>query len=813
MLNDIRFALRQLRKSPGFTLIAVLTLALGIGANTAIFSVVNAVLLRPLPYPAQEQLVSLGTYDTRAGANAVFDSSSYPNFEDWRAQNQVFSGLAAYVGSPSTLTNGQEAIHLQGLATSHNLFNILGIQPLLGRTFLPKEDEPGNHVAILSYELWQKRFGGDRGVVNQTINLNGIPYQVVGVMPPHFTFPLESNSPELWTTVAELRQRVGEDPAMTEQRGSGFLRCVGRLKPGMTLAQAQANLDQIMSALSRQYPDSNSHDGVRAVPLLKAMVGEVRPALIMLLATAACVLLVACVNVANLLLARSVARQREISIRAALGAGRGDIVRQLLTESVLLGLVGGIIGLLLSVWGVESLSRLLPVGIPRAAEISPDVRVLLFTAAISLVVGCLAGLMPAWRASHPNLAGSLNDSSRGSSESGHGIRLRGILVVVEIMLALVLLSGAGLLGRSFLRLRQVSPGFNPKGVMTARFTLPDSRYGKPKQAAEFVRQLMERVKQLPGVSAAAVAWWIPLSGSEISFAVDVEERPLPEAQREISQANSVTPDYFKTLGMSIIHGRGLTDRDTIDAPKVVVVNEAFKRQFFPGEDPIGKRITPHGAIEGKPPVREIVGVVGDAKLIKLTNSAKPQIYYPHQQFAIQGAALLVRTDISPQSILPSVHSVIADLDKDVPLYRPRLLEEYVASTVAQPRFNALLVGLFSAVALLLAAAGIFGVMSYSVTQRTQEIGIRLALGAQRSHVLRLIVGQGMKLVAFGVAAGLFLTFGLNRLLSGLLYGISATDLSTLFLVSVVLAMVAFLACWLPARRASAIDPITALRQE
>jgi putative ABC transport system permease protein len=812
-MASLRYAIRMLLKQPAFTAIAVFTLALGIGANSAIFSVVNAVLLRPLPYPDQERLVSLGSYDTRAEAgHAIFDTISYPNFEDWRAQNQAFAGLASYVGSPMTLTDGQDAIHIQGLAVSHDLFTILGVPPYLGRGFLPKEDEVGNYVAILSHELWQKRFGGRREVLDQSVTLNGVPYQVVGVMPPHFTFPIESNSPEVWTTVAELRKRVDAEPAMTEQRGNSFLRCVGRLKPGVTLTQAQANLDQIMSALSRQYPDSNSYVGVKALPLLTAMVGEVRPALIMLLATAACVLLIACVNVANLLLARSFARQKEISIRAALGAGRGDIVRQLLSESALLGLVGGVVGLLLSVWGVDSLARLLPVGIPRAAEISPDARVLLFTGAISLLVGCLAGIMPAWRASHPNLAGSLNDSSRGSSESGRGVRLRALLVVVEIVLALVLLSGAGLLGRSFLRLREVSPGFNPKGVMTVRFTLPDSRYGKPQQAAGFVRQLIDRVKQLPGVSSAAVAWWIPLSGSDIAFDVDVEERPLPEPQRGSSQANSVTPDYFKTLGIPIVRGRGFTDRDTIDAPKVAVVNEAFVRQFFPGEDPIGKRITPSGSVEGKPPVREIVGVVGDAKLINLTNTAKAQVYCPHEQFAVQGATLLVHTDTAPQSILPSLRNVIVGLDKDVPLYRPRLLEEYLASSVAQPRFNALLVALFSGVALLLAAAGIFGVMSYSVTQRTQEIGIRLALGAQRGHVLRLIVGQGMKLVVMGVAIGLLLTFALNRLLSGLLYGISATDVSTLILVSAVLAIVALLACWLPARRASGIDPIAALRE-
>jgi putative ABC transport system permease protein len=813
MMPRLRYALRMLLKQPAFTAIAVFTLALGIGANTAIFSVVNAVLLRPLPFKNADELVSLGSYDTRTTPGNFLDTVSFPDFADWRAQNQVFAGLAVYKGSPFTLTNGQEAVHLQGLSASSDIFSILGVQPQLGRAFLPKEDEPGNHVVILSHELWQSRFGGDRRVINQTITLNGIPYQIIGVMPPRFAFPIETVPAELWTTMADLRQSVDGNPPVTEIRGSAFLRCVGRLKPGVSLMQAQSNITQITAALARQYPASNQHTGIEVISFLSSVVGHVRPALIMLLATAGCVLLVACVNVANLLLARSVARQKEISIRAALGAGRGEIVMQLLTESALLGVAGGLIGLLLAVWGVDSLARQLPANLPRATEISPDARVVAFTAAVSVLVGCLAGLMPAWRASQPNLVGSLNESSRGSSASGHGIRLRGVLVVVEIVLALVLLSSAGLLGRSFLRLRDVSPGFNPRGVMTVRFSLPDTPYGKAKESAEFVRQLMERIKIVPGVNSAAMAWWIPLSGSEISFDMDVEERPRPEAEREISQANSVTPDYFKTLHIPLLRGRTFTDRDTIDSPKVAVVNESFARQFFPGEDPIGKRITPGGTVDaGKPPVREIVGIVADAKLINLTNSAKSQVYCPHQQFAVQAGTLLVRTDASPAAIMPVLRNAVAQLDKDVPLYRPRLLEEYVASTVAQPRFNALLVGLFSALALLLAAAGIFGVMSYSVTQRTQEIGIRLALGAQRIHVLRLIVGQGMRLVAFGVSIGLLITLGLNRLLSGLLYGISATDISTLLFVSIVLALVAFLACWLPARRASGIDPIVALRE-
>jgi putative ABC transport system permease protein len=809
----LRFALRMLLKQPAFTTIAVFTLALGIGANTAIFSVVNAVLLRPLPFEQPEQLVKLGSYDTRLGRTKEVYSVSYPNFEDWRAQNKVFSHVAVYGPNQLTLTTGREALHVQGVAASADLFPLLGAQPRLGRAFLPKEDDAGTHVAILSHEFWERRFNGDPSILEHPIILDGMSYQVVGVMPPGFQYPIQEVPVELWTSIAPFRQKQDGDKAMTEQRDNDFLNAIGRLKPGVTFQEAQANLDTIAAGLAREYPDSNAHSGVTVVSLLTAVVGPVRPALLMLLATAGCVLLVACVNVANLLVARSVARQKEISIRAALGAGRRDIVLQLLTESALLGLFGGLVGLLFAVWGVDSLTHLLPSNLPRASQIHPDARVLAFTAFVSLSVGCLAGLMPAWRASHPNLISALNESGRGSSESGHGLRVRGFLVIVEIMLALVLLCGAGLLGQSFLRLREVNPGFDARGVMSARIALPDAGYGKPAQAVDFYNRLIERISTLPGVTSAAASWWLPLSGSEITTDIQDEEHPLPESQRPIAQANSVTTGYFKTLRIPLLRGRTFTERDNAKAPLVVVVNESFARQFFPGQDPIGKRITPGGSVEpGKPPVREIIGVVGDAKFITLKEVAKPHVYLPHAQYGIQGMSLLVRTSNDPAAILPALRSATAELDPNVPLYRPRSLEDYLKLSVAQPRFNALLVGLFSTVALLLAAAGIFGVMSYSVTQRTQEIGIRLALGAQRFHVLRLIVGQGMRLVAIGLGSGLLATLALTRLLGGLIYGIGATDVTTLLVVSLILALVAFLACWLPARRASGIDPIVALRE-
>jgi putative ABC transport system permease protein len=815
-MRDFRHSLRALLKQPLFSGIVILTFALGIGANTAVFSVLNAVLLRPLPFHEPHELVALSLYDTRTGPEGVSDQStvSYPDFVDWRAQNRVFDGLAVYFNQSLTLTDGKEAIHLQAEAVSANLFTVLGIQPILGRTFSPNEDEPGNRVVILSHGLWERRFGGDPAIIGKSLRLNGEQFQVIGVMPAGFAFPISAFPPEVWTSMSILRETKDGAKPMTEERGNDFLKCVARLKPNMSMAQAQANMDTISAALRQQYPDSNTNIGAKVWPLVKAMVADAHSALLMLCAMAGCVLLVACVNVANLLLARSLSRHKEISIRAALGAGRWHIVKQLLTESALLGVCGGIAGLLFGIWGLDGLKALLPATIPRIDEISPDFRVLAFTALVSLIVGALAGLLPAWRASHPNLAGSLNDTSRGSSEGVRGRQTRAALVVVEIVLALVLLASAGLLVESFLRLQKVQPGFDPTNVMTARIALPESTYGKPAQAAEFYKKLLARISALPGVDSAAAAWWIPLSGSEIAFSFDIEERPLPKSQQPIAQVNVVTYDYFKTMRSSIVRGRDFNPRDDRNAPKVIIISESFARQFFPGEDPIGKRVTPNGSPEpGDPPVRQIVGVVQDVHLISLRDAPKPQIYIAHEQFGIQTVMLFVRAKNDPRLLTASLRDAVNEIDKDVPLYRTRPFADYFSQSIAQPRLNALLVGLFALIALLLAAAGIFGVMSYSVTQRTQEIGIRFALGAQRGDVLRLIVSQGMRLVLLGVALGFVGIFALTRLLRSLLFGVGATDMTTMLGVTVILGAVAFVACWLPAMRASQVDPVIALRSE
>src|SRR5438874_4596229 len=548
-MQNLRYTLRVLAKQPLFTSIVILTFALGIGANSAVFSVVNAVLLRPLPFHNPQNLVALGEFDTREKADpgTEINSISYLDYVDWRDQNKVFEHVAVYTNqSVSTLTDGNEATHVQGESVSADLFSLLGVQPILGRTFLPKEDEPGNHVAVLSYGLWQRQFGADRGIIGKTVVLDGKPFEVIGVMPPRFTFPLRfSNPPELWITMSNLRQTPpdGSQP-MTEQRDNDFFSCIARLKPNVSMQQAQANIDTIVADWRRQYPDSKLHVGAKVIPEISSMIGSTRSALLMLCAMAVCVLLIACVNVANLLLARSLSRNREISIRAALGARRWHIIKQLLGESTLLSVLGGLAGLVVAIWSIDSLKAFLP-SIPRIDEISPDPLVLVVTAVASLGVGITSSLFPAWRASRSNLAVSLNEAARGTSESASAHRTRAALVVVEIVLALVLLASAGLLVESFIRLQRVPGGFDVTNVMTARVALTQTNYGKPEQAAAFCKKLLERLSSEPGMQSVAAAWYIPLSGSEIGFTFNFDAHPVPQGQQPAAQFNAVTADYFK----------------------------------------------------------------------------------------------------------------------------------------------------------------------------------------------------------------------------------------------------------------------------
>jgi len=818
-LQDLRYAARMLLKNPGFAAIAVIALALGIGANTAIFSVVSAVLLRPLPYPEPEQIAAVWTADTKKPESQ--STFSFPDFADVRAQNQVFTGMAAYSPLDVAVTErGGDAAHVQGSIVTSDLFPLLRVSPLLGRAFTPEDDKPGVRAVVISHDLWKRRFGGDPRILERTITLDGVPYQVVGVMPLGFQFPIQNRPIEFWTSAAtQFEVPPGGDVsnAPSAQRGMHYLRAVARLKPGVTPEQAQANTRTILAGLAAQYPDTNKRfDSSRVVPLLADLTKDVRPALLVLLGAAGCVLLIACVNVANLLLARATSRQKEIGIRSAMDASRARILRQLLTERVLLGIAGGAAGMLLAVWGTEALAALLPKNFPRSSEISPDLRVLGFTAFVSIFTGVLFGFAPAWRVSRPDVVTALNESGRGSTETARGRRLRGGLVIAEMVLAFVLLAGAGLLLRSFWQLQKVPLGFNPQNVMTAAISLPEGDGGAEIIARNesFYAQLMERAAALPGVRSVSAITPLPLGNSHWGTGFDITGRPTAPADRAISALRIVTPGYFSTMGIPLKKGRDFDRRDKSDSPGVVIVNETLARMHFPGEDPIGKRITPQMSMdENDPREREIIGVVGDIKFQKLTTESKAELYVPHRQAQFGGMTIVARTEMEPQAILPSLRQTVEALNKDLPLYETRTMEQYLASAVAQPKLNTTLLVVFAGVAIVLTAVGIYGVMAYSVAQRTQEIGIRLALGAQRFDVLRLIVGQGARLVFLAMAIGLIATFSVTKSMASLLYGVAATDVSTLLSVAFLLASIAMLACWLPARRASGVDPITALRAE
>jgi putative ABC transport system permease protein len=809
--EDIRYGLRVLAKAPGFTLIAVLTLALGIGANTAIFSVVSAVLLRSLPFPLPEELVRV--VSVRARGNAP-DSASYPDFTDWRAQNHSFSQMAAYRTESFTLTGQGEPAHIKGAVVSAELFPLLRVQPLLGRTFLPEEDTPGagTGAVILSHGLWRQLFGADPGIVGRTIDLNNRSFTVVGVMPAGFEFPIQSGQIDFWTTIAvDLVEMPGEKP-MAAQRGAHYLDVIGRLKPGVSPPQAQAELATIVSNLNKQYTD-NAPRKIWVVPELRQLVSGVRPALLILLGAVGCVLLIACANVGNLLLSRGATRQREMAVRGALGASRWRMIRQLLTESMMLALAGGALGVTLALWGIPPLVRLVPEDVPRIADIHLNAPVLLFTLALSLLTGILFGVAPALRLSRAGFFESLKESGRGASEGLHGSRLRSVLVVCDVALAAILLVGAGLLIKSFLRLERVDPGYDPHRVLTFKVDLPDSTYTKERQAA-FYQQALARLNQLPGVRSASAVLPLPLDGDEIDTVLQFAGQPVDNANPVRTGYSWVEPGYFGTVGIGLREGRDFNDRDNLFTSPVVIVNETIAKRYFPGQDPIGKRIRPHiGNGYPTPPMREIVGVVGDVKQTDLTTETGPQVYVPRSQSPFVGMIFVVRTEVAPLSILSAARKEISEIDKDLPIYDVKTLEQYFAQSVGQPQFFTTLLGIFAALALLLAAVGLYGVISQSAVQRTHEIGVRMALGANKREVLTLVVGQGFKLTLIGVAIGVSGALALTRLLSTLLYDVQPTDPVTFVLVSLLLVLVALLACYIPARRATRVDPMVALRYE
>ena len=811
LVQDIKFGLRMLLKSPSMSIVATIALALGIGANTAIFSVVNAVLLRPLPFPNPDSLVAV--FETNQRRGTVRGSHSYPNFFDIRSQNTVFERIASYRTSDFIMTGRGEPARLMGTVATADLFPLLGVAPALGRTFVPDEDKPSDtgRVVILSHRLFQTRFGGDQSIVNQQITLDGRSFTVVGVMPPSFEFPIQNEPVDLWTTIAG--DSAGKDP-ITAQRGAHFLNAIARLKPSVTPEQAQADLTAIGVRLEQQYPDTNAQRSFRQESALMALVGDVRPVLFILLGAVACVLLIACANVANLLLARATSRHKEMAVRSALGASRMRVIRQLLTESVLLSLVGGGVGLLLAVWWADLLVALGKEDIPRAVQVGIDWRVLGFTLGVSIVTGLVFGLAPAFHSSKTDLVESLKDGGRGTSESSRRNRMRSILAVGELAIAVVLLVVAGLLIKSLWRLQNVNSGLQPENVMAFNLALPETRYKTDRQS-QFFEQLKTRLESSPGVQSASSILPLPLSGDRFSISFQIEGREVAPKDEPSADIFMTGVGYFRTMGIPLVKGRDFEQRDQHGSPPVVIITEEFARQYFPNEEPLGKRIQPGiSTIEGADsPMREIVGVVGDIRNRTLNTEPKPAYYVPQTQVPFSQMAIVVKTTNEPRSLISGMTREVAAMDADLPLFGVKTMREYLSSSVAGPRFNTTLLSIFAGVALVLTLVGLYGVMSYSVAQRTNEIGIRLALGAQTRDVLWMIVKQGSILIVLGLTFGLAGAFAATRLIESLLFGVTTKDPFTFAAAAVLLATVALLACYIPAWRATKVDPLRALRYE
>ena len=816
--QDLKYAARMLGKKPGFTAIAVFTLALGIGANTAIFSVVNAVLLQPLPFHQPERLMTV--WMTGLKGNLAKGHLSYPDFADFRAQNHTFEHMAAFNTDDLTLTGSGEPFRMSGAIVSPDLFPLLGVSAQVGRTFVPEEDTPpgvkGNHAVLLSHRVWQQRFGSDPGVIGRVLMLNARSFTVVGVMPADFQFPIQPIPIDVWITHAVEKETADGSKPMTEERDAHYTAVIGRLKPVVTLAQAQADLSAVAANLEKQYHDSNANKGCVLIPAHEDLIGDIRPALLILFGAVGCVLLIACVNVANLLLARATTRQREMAIRSALGAGRKRVVRQLLTESVLLAVIGGVFGVMLALWGTDALIALSPANIPRLTSASVSAPVLGFTFGLALITGVLFGLAPAFQGARAELTESLKEGGRGTSAGGAHGRIRSALVVAEMAVALVLLVGAGLAIQTFRRLEAVNPGFDPNHVLTMSIDLPSARYVTNEHIAETSRQLLTSIEGLPGVRSASMSFPLPLSDNNMGVVFGIEDRPVEKTGQPGTALHVVHPGYFRTMGIPLKAGRDFTAGDTLKSPLVVIINETLAKKFFANENPIGKRVQPSINVDpgvDTDPMREIVGVVGDVKFKSLRRDPGPEIYGPEAQLPFNGLSIVIRTDGDPAGLTAAVRETVKRMDPDMPIYEIRPLAHYVEGALAQSRFNGLLLGVFSGVALLLTAIGLYGVTSYSVSQRTQEIGIRVALGAQPADVFRLVVGQGLRQTILGLVLGLGAAFAVTRTMTSLLYGVTATDPPTFGGTSVVLLVVACAACYIPARRATQVDPLVALRYE
>jgi putative ABC transport system permease protein len=808
--QDVRYGLRLLIKRPGFTAVAVIALALGIGANSAIFSVVNGVVLRALPYKDPDRMAIVWSKPPWGGTGGFPVTAG--EFIDWRDQNQVFEQIAAFHSQPFNITGAGEPEFLGGVRGSVSLFSLLGVEPKLGRTFAPEDDQPGaERVVIISHGLWERRFGSDPNIIGQKLSLNDEPYTVVGVLPAGFQFPRkgEMPAPYQFPRQADFYTPLAWSPAQAANRDRNYLVVVARLKTGATFEQAGVEMNAIAERLQEQYPHLNKEALV--VPLHQQVVGKVRTALLVLLGAVGFVLLIACANVANLLLARAASRQKEIAIRTALGASRVRVIRQLLTESVLLSLVGGTLGLLLALWGIDLLLTISPSNLPRVDTIGIDERVFAFTLAVSLLTGIGFGLVPAIQVSKPDLNDALKEGGRSSSVGFRHNRFRGLLVVSEVALSLVLLIGAGLMIRSFVTLLNVDTGLTVQNVLTLDIGLPRNKYTGPQQIA-FFQQVLSRMQSLPGVQAVGSVYPLPLSGAEEGRGFSIEGRASNPGQIFSAGPRCFNGDYFKVMGIALLRGRELTERDNADSPRVLVINEAMAKAFWPDDDPIGKRLA-FDRTNGTPNWREIVGIAKDVKHVSLDETARPEMYIPFDQFPMFFQTIVLRTTGDPLSLVAAARSEVLAVNKDQPISNVHTMEELVSNSIAERRFNMLLLSIFAIVALLLSAVGIYGVMSYSVAQRTHELGLRMALGAQSSHVVALVVRQGMTLALIGVGIGLVASFALTRIMSSLLYGVSATDTLTFSVIALLLASVALLACYLPARRATKVDPMVALRYE
>jgi putative ABC transport system permease protein len=800
--QDVRYGARMLFKKPGFAAPAILALALGIGANSAIFSVINGVLLRPLPYEEAERLVLVQANNPQQKISQA--PTSLPDFLDWREQASVFEQLAVFSRWNTVLTGGDEPERLSTGFVSSNFFSTAGVKPILGRAFSDEENRTEAEPAVVvSQGLWKRRFGADANLIGQTITLNGKSSMVIGIMPDLFNDLV--GSVDVWLPIA-----LNTNDWVRESRE---LQVLGRLKHGVTLKQADTEMSAIAARLEEAYPKSNDGWGAGVISLHSSIVGDVRAALWIILGAVCFVLLIACANVANLLLARAVTRQKEVAIRTALGASRLRIIRQFLTESLLLSTIGGAFGLLLAVWGIKLLVAIGPDSIPRMSEINLDGRVLMFVCGVSLLTGLIFGLVPALQASKLSLNESLKEGGRGSSDGLRHNRIRSLLIVSELALALVLLVGAGLLIKSFIRLQSVNPGFNPEKVLTVQLALPQSRYRSPQSRVAFFDQLMSRLESLPGAQSAGLTLNLPLNGGGISswHGVVHDGRPITLEETTQTENRIISPSYFRALGIPLLKGREFTAQDNRkDASPVVIVSDTLAGQMWPDEDPVGKRIQ-FGYDESF--AREVIGVVGDIKRQGFESTGDMATYIPYAQQPWTNMVIVARSASDPMSLAGAIKSAVQEVDKDQPVHNIKTLDTIIANSTSQRRFNLLLLGVFAAVALILAAVGIYGVISYSVTQRTHEIGIRMAVGAGQRDILRLVVGKAMTLAVAGVAIGLVASFALTRLMESLLFGVSATDLATFAVTSLLLTGVALGASFVPARRATKVDPTIALRYE